>query len=112
THVSCRCNQFDAGLTQRIDIFLRRQAEVKAHDSRLLVDEHVEHGLIDDEARVDLAQLRGRRRAVLREYGREPFGPRLLDGSVGAGGRMTEHVDVERLAGELARLADDLARAL
>ena len=73
-----RAEQEDAGVMERAHALRRRDAEVEAHDPRLLGHEHREHLVVVDEAAVDLAQLGGRARFEPRELGAQALEPPRL----------------------------------
>jgi len=99
-------HQADAGALQRSDGRRRGQAEVEAHHRRALVQQHLEHRRIGQEASVYLAQCGWRRGVELGEQRPQVVQPGRLPRGVGLRGRVAEQVDVERPRGQRAGFAD------
>ncbi len=75
--------------------FATRQPEMEADDRRLLLEQHLEHGVMTDEALVDFPQRLWWPGIELGETRRQMIEPVGFTSSVAVGGAMAEQVDVD-----------------
>ncbi|EVT89100.1 hypothetical protein Z046_00155 [Pseudomonas aeruginosa VRFPA09] len=96
----------DARRLQRANLVAGRRAEMEADRRRPLFQQHRQQGRVFEEAQVDVVQARRRLGAELGEQRLQVVQPGALAGRVGLPRAVAEQVDVERLVGQPAHLAD------
>ncbi|MNP32810.1 hypothetical protein D3C76_1260140 [compost metagenome] len=107
-----RTQQDNAGVLERIDGRLRRQAEMETDHRRFFFQQHVQHAAVLDERGVDLTQRRWRYGFELGKERSKKIQPLHFALGVMDGGCVAEQIHIERFVRQRGRLAQHGPRLL